>query len=96
MAALLAVASALMLSVSAAHAASAHLVKDIRPGEDGSGPLYLEGVRGTLYFDAFTPTFREGLWRSDGTAAGTRLLDDTFYYAFGLTRAGDRLFFVAG
>jgi ELWxxDGT repeat protein len=81
--------------VGTTHAASASLVKDIVPGGGGSGPADLEGVRGTLYFEAFTPTFREGLWRSDGTAAGTRLLCDTFAYAFWLTGAGDTLFFLA-
>jgi ELWxxDGT repeat protein len=92
---LLSAVTGLGLGVATTHAASASLVKDIVPGGDGSGPAGLEGVRGTLYFEAFTPAGRDGLWRSDGTAAGTRLLDDTFAYGFWLTRAGDRLFFVA-
>jgi ELWxxDGT repeat protein len=76
-------------------AASVSLVKDIRPGEDSSGPLWLEGVRGNVYFDAMIPTFGEGLWRSDGTAEGTRLLSDAFAYASRLTGAGETLFFLA-
>jgi hypothetical protein len=41
--ALLAAATALMLGVNTAHAAGAHLVKDVVPGEYSSDPLYLEG-----------------------------------------------------
>ena len=93
LAALLVAAAALMLGVSAAHAAGARLVEDIVPGEDSSDPLYLEGLRGAVYFEAFTPTGSEGLWRSDGTAAGTRLVRE-FPFAYWLTRAGDTLFFL--
>jgi ELWxxDGT repeat protein len=46
------------------------LVKDIKPGPEGSGPSSLANVNGTLFFAA-----RDGahlkLWTSDGTAAGT-------------------------
>ena len=42
------------------------LVKDIRPGPGSSEPGHLVALGGTLLFDAIG-----GLWRSDGTAAGT-------------------------
>jgi ELWxxDGT repeat protein len=47
------------------------MVKDIWPGEDGSGPSWLTAVGGTLYFTARDDTHGDELWRSDGTEAGT-------------------------
>jgi ELWxxDGT repeat protein len=86
-------AVALFVGVSPAHAADARLVKDIIPGGDSSDPLYLERFRGAVYFDAYTPTLHDGLWRSDGTAAGTRLVRE-LPFPYWLTGAGDTLFFL--
>src|SRR5262245_63895371 len=52
------------------------LVKDIRPGVDGSTPRYLTNVNGTLYFRANDGTTGDELWKSDGTPAGTVLVED--------------------
>jgi ELWxxDGT repeat protein len=61
-------------------AAGTKLVKDIYPGNINPGgdtlPLFLTNVAGTLYFRACNPTRGCELWRSDGTAAGTRLVKD--------------------
>ncbi len=46
------------------------LVVDLRPGSASSTPTNLTNVNGVLYFEAFDGT-SEGLYRSDGTAAGT-------------------------
>lgn len=47
------------------------LIKDIRPGPDGSGPHDLTMVNGTLYFIADDGAGGNGLWKSDGSASGT-------------------------
>jgi ELWxxDGT repeat protein len=51
------------------------LVKDIRPGPDGSFPVFsvprLAGVSGTLFFTASDGVTGSELWKSDGTEAGT-------------------------
>jgi trimeric autotransporter adhesin len=60
-------------------AAGTKLVKDIYPGNinpEDSFPMFLTNVAGTLYFRACNPTRGCELWRSDGTAAGTRLVKD--------------------
>jgi ELWxxDGT repeat protein len=54
---------------------TATLVLDINPGAASSTPQDLVVVRGLLFFRAFVGT-RWGLWRSDGTAAGTFPLAD--------------------
>ncbi len=53
---------------------SASLVADIVPGADSSVPYVLQNVNGTLYFGAVGPTGQTGVYKSDGTAAGTALL----------------------
>jgi ELWxxDGT repeat protein len=75
-------AIALVTLVSAAAAATTPvLVKDIFPGSQGSFPLSLTNVNGTLFFsanfsiDGTTFDGRE-LWKSDGTADGTVLVKD--------------------
>ena len=89
--ALLIAAGAMLLSASGAQAASkrgAVLVKDISPGRSPSiteihsncGCTYnggqLTNVRGTLYFSANDGKHGYELWRSDGTARGTRMVKD--------------------
>jgi ELWxxDGT repeat protein len=61
-------------------AAGTRMVKAIDPGIVPPGrapfPLYLTNVAGTLYFRACSSGRRCELWKSDGTAAGTRLVKD--------------------
>src|SRR6185295_16930613 len=54
----------------------ASLVKDIRPGSGNSGPTSLTNAAGTLFFGAKDDTHGVELWRSDGTAPGTKLVKD--------------------
>jgi ELWxxDGT repeat protein len=78
------------------------LVKDIRVGGgfDGSFPFDITNIEGTLYFGADDGVHGQELWRSDGTAAGTVLVQDIApgsaasspYY---FTTAGPRMFFIA-
>ncbi len=54
----------------------ATLVADIVPGADSSNAQHLTNVNGTLFFGAVEPTLqRAELWTSDGTAAGTKLVN---------------------
>jgi ELWxxDGT repeat protein len=79
-------------------AAGTVLVKDIRPGTDGSSPTNLTDVDGALFFSAYTAVAGRELWTSDGTAAGTVLVKDldpgiaNFYPAW-LTNIRGTLFF---
>jgi ELWxxDGT repeat protein len=52
------------------------LVKDIRPGSDGSDMFELTVVGDTLFFTADDGVHGRELWRSDGTAEGTRLVKE--------------------
>jgi ELWxxDGT repeat protein len=57
------------------------LVKDIYPGTDGSIPLRMTDVNGTVYFSAVSQDAQGNflgreLWKSNGTAAGTVLVTD--------------------
>ena len=53
-----------------------HLVKDIVPGEEGSGPSELVSVGSSVYFTARDPGSGLELWKSDGTDVGTRMVRD--------------------
>jgi ELWxxDGT repeat protein len=57
-------------------AAGTVLVKDMRPGSQGSYPFDFVNANGTLFFDADGAVGGAELWRSDGTAAGTVLVKD--------------------
>ncbi len=65
-------------------------VKDMIAGSGSSSPYGLTDVAGTLYFGTSA-----GLWRSDGTTAGTALLSPAVLSSSNQYRAvaGDRLFF---
>ena len=54
--------------------ANVELIKDINPGYSGSDLHNLINVNGILYFVAFNSG--KGLWKSDGTTDGTRLVID--------------------
>src|SRR5262245_14863648 len=57
------------------------LVKDINPlgvPAQGSSPRNMVTINGTLFFTANDGVHGEELWRSDGTEAGTALVNDTF------------------
>ena len=81
------------------------LVKDINPGgsernPDSSTPSYLTAVGGELLFSADDGTHGEELWKSDGSQAGTLLVenikrDDYSSEPSNLTAMGGRLFFTA-
>ena len=51
-------------------------MRDIRPGSEGSNPSALAKLDGTLYFAADDGEHGAELWRSDGTADGTTLVED--------------------
>jgi len=79
------------------------LVTDIKPGRDGiecvsesycPGPL-LMNVGGTLFFTADDGTTGVELWKTDGTAAGTRPLSGPSLCSSAFVRAGSLLFFGA-
>ncbi len=67
------------------------LVKDIVPGSAGSNPQNLTVVNGVAYFGA-----AGGLWRSDGTNAGTFQLKTFANSPSELTDVNGTLFFNAG
>ncbi len=76
------------------------IVKDIRPGRDGSFPTELTVVDSTLFFRANDGVTGDELWKSDGTEAGTVLVKDINpgedgSYPAQLTGMGADLFFRA-
>jgi ELWxxDGT repeat protein len=87
--------------------ATTKLVKRLRPRPDDEvrvprwrTPYWLTDVAGTLFFVAFSPRHGAELWKSDGTAAGTRMVKDIRPGRGGSTPArlralGKGLFFVA-
>jgi ELWxxDGT repeat protein len=79
------------------------LVKDIVPGATGSNPVNLVNVNGILYFSAFSASngsaggSAPGLFKSDGTAAGTVLIKviGAGYTLSFFTNVNGALFFTA-
>ena len=77
-------------------------LKEINPGSQVDGdstPRHFTVVDGTLYFEAFSPSYGAELWKTDGTTAGTQRVTDLApgpdgAYLDDLTEAGGRLFFV--
>ena len=72
-------------------AAGTQLVKninphDINPGTATPTPQNLTNVNGALFFSAFDGTHGVELWRSNGTAAGTQMVDDIDPGVASLTR----------
>jgi ELWxxDGT repeat protein len=55
---------------------AASMVTDIAPGSGGIDPAQFASLNGELYFAATTPAYGTELAKSDGTAAGTMLVDD--------------------
>jgi ELWxxDGT repeat protein len=55
-------------------AAAPYQVKDVWPGPAGSFPIFVARLGGVVLFSADSETGR-GLWKTDGTSAGTVLLE---------------------
>ena len=53
-------------------------LKDISPGASSSWPRDMVRVGDEIFFAAEDPAHGNELWASDGTAAGTRLVDDIY------------------
>jgi ELWxxDGT repeat protein len=72
-------AALLLAAACPAAAATGHpyLVLDVNPGATGSGVFTAAAAGAQLYFRANDGTHGEELWKSDGTGAGTTLVDDT-------------------
>ena len=56
--------------------AGTKMIKDIYPGDTGSGPVFLKAANNRVYFDATTPNYGQELWRTDGTDTGTVMVKD--------------------
>ena len=72
------------------------LVRDLRPGAEGSSPHDLVALNGKVWFLAGDVSGHQALWSSDGTADGTRAMASlgNAVTARSLTAVGNRLFFV--
>lgn len=74
-------------------AGTPELVLDINPNTFGSNPSQITAVGSAAYFTATDDVGRNGLWKSDGTAAGTVFLK--YVDASSLTDVNGTLFFTA-
>jgi ELWxxDGT repeat protein len=72
---------------------SAFLVKDINTNTVSSNPANLTNVNGTLFFSATDNDGLTGLWKSDGTAAGTTLVQEFTPHLGTFTNVNGELFF---
>jgi ELWxxDGT repeat protein len=86
--------------VSDGTAAGTVLLRDVLPGQAGSGVTGFQEAAGQLFFTANDGAHGFELWRTDGTAAGTRIAQDLApeglsSYPRSLAFAGGRLFFTA-
>jgi ELWxxDGT repeat protein len=71
-------------------------VKEIAPGSPGSSPSNFVAMGGAYYFATTTNAFgQNGLWRTDGTAAGTTLIRNFDTTPYSLTVIGNVLYFAA-
>ena len=77
-----------------ADVAGVRRVLDLVPGSSGSGATPLAAWQGDVLFGAQDGT-RSGLWRSDGTAAGTRFLAAMPKTQSGAVLYGGSMLFVA-
>src|SRR5262249_57775642 len=85
--------------------AGTYMVKDIDSnGSESSDPEYLAVVGGTLFFSAYDGpqgggTHDRELWKSNGTEAGTQMVEDINTSAYSepryMTNVGGTLFFSA-
>jgi ELWxxDGT repeat protein len=87
-------------NVPVAGAFAAELVRDINTSPLSSQTYNLTQVNGAMYFTASTLASGNELWRTDGTAAGTRLVKDILAGPAGsdpsyLTNIGGTLYFFA-
>jgi ELWxxDGT repeat protein len=73
---------------------SAFLVKDINTNTVGSQPTNLVNVNGTLFFSASDNSGKFGLWRSDGTAQNTAVVQEFSTNLENLVNVNGELFFV--
>ncbi|HEX8435936.1 Ig-like domain-containing protein [Archangium sp.] len=67
-----------------------------RPAKSGSNPRELTELNGKLLFLAVTDAFSEGLWVSDGTEGGTRLVKTLLQTSGKLVRFGPHVYFSHG
>lgn len=75
-------------------------MKDINPGPGGSQPTRMLAVGDVVYFAAHDGVHGFELWRSDGTEAGTFMLDDIepggwSSFPSSLEVIGNKLYFIA-
>ena len=88
-------------------AAGTILVKDIGTGVDvfnranNSNPQYLTVVNNLMYFSAWSEGYGQELWKTDGTADGTKMVQDLHTsagfgsYPYALTNINGTLYFAA-
>lgn len=76
------------------------MVKDIKPGAEGSNPSYLTAIGNMVFFVAETAEAGAEIWVTDGTEAGTKMVKDIYpgevgSAPFGLSKFQDKVMFFA-